>query len=655
MSDDMSRRSRSESLLGSQRDSWRRGSPIRCSDLLTNDPTLRGDSELLQDLIYNEVLLRREAGESPVEAEYRELFPELQSEIGMLFQMDRGLDSILNHEQLRLAKLSTIALEPRDKGGDSNSTPMANPPTHSTSTAERSLQVAVGRGEVVDAVSLLRQRLLIVAVILACNYGLAFLQMPVLFFASDAQTHAQWAMCGLCSLIAWRLWRQELASMNWLRWIELALFAMTMIQLTMFLIERLWWRGDLLATLDEKAFFRGHLYNTVILCYFPVIVGYGIMVPNTGRRCFWVTMAMGCVPVALLLMGLPFYWKEIATNVRPYLHGVAWVVAWTTIGVTLASFGSNRIYLLQKQVDESNRYGPYQVGRQLGSGGMGVVYLAEHSLLKRPCAVKVIHPDRVRDPKTLARFEREVKATAQLKHPNSIEIYDYGKNRDGTFYYVMEYLPGMTLDQIVKRFGPIPANRVIHFLRQVCGPLQESHGFGLIHRDVKPSNIIASHRGGVADLCKLLDFGMVKDIQQQDVQSEVTMQGGIAGTPAFMSPEQAGGHASLDGRSDIYSLGSVGYYLLTATFPFAGTAIEVMAAHLYRLPKPIVELVRDVPEDVAEVVHRCLEKDPSRRFQTAGELQDRLEQLASKYPWTQSDALRWWQEVSEGVDSSKLS
>jgi eukaryotic-like serine/threonine-protein kinase len=275
------------------------------------------------------------------------------------------------------------------------------------------------------------------------------------------------------------------------------------------------------------------------------------------------------------------------------------------------------------------------------------VYLAEHLLLKQPCAIKVIRADRLLDSKTLARFEREVKATARLKHPNSIEIYDYGKNLDGTFYYVMEYLPGMTLDEIVKRFGPIPANRAIHFLRQVCGPLQEAHGFGLIHRDVKPSNIIASYRGGVADLCKLLDFGMVKDIQRQDVETELTKRGGIAGTPAFMSPEQASGHAAIDGRSDIYCLGAVGYYLLTAKVPFSGTAIEIMAAHLYRLPTPIVELVNDVPEDIAELVHQCLEKDPSRRFQTAGELQERLEQLAAKYPWTPVQSLNWWQAVPD--------
>jgi eukaryotic-like serine/threonine-protein kinase len=643
MSSDEARLTQYESLLAEQRAAWRSGNPVRVSELLHKDPSLPHHPEFLQDLIYNEIILRREVGDSPTEAEYCELAPELESKIKLLFQMDRGLAFVFDlTEEHSVGNLiddgKAVAAE-----YPIASIPLADATTETAPLEEHVLQVAVGRGESVDAVGLLRRRLLVVACILACNYGLAFFQMQILFFASDTQVHIQWALSGILALAACALWFVKSLSLSRLRWIELAIFAMTLAQLTTFLIERLWVHGDLAIGLEPNAFFRGHLFNTVILCYFPVIVGYGIMIPNTGARCFWVTLAMGMVPIALLLGGIPFYWIDIAMHLQTFMHGLAWVVAWIAIGVILASFGSNRIYKLQQQVSATKRYGPYRLGRKLGGGGMGDVYLAEHSLLKQPCAVKVIRRDRLLDPKTLARFEREVRATARLKHPNCVEIYDYGQNEEGTFYYVMEYLPGLTLDQIVKKTGRLPVARVIHLLRQVCGPLQEAHGIGLIHRDVKPSNIIACYRGGVADLCKLLDFGMVKDLQREQTESELTLQGGVAGTPAFMSPEQAGGREPLDGRSDLYSLGAVAYYLLTAILPFQGTAVEVMAAHLYSQIIPIGNLAPEVPEEIASLIHLCLEKVPSRRCQSAMELARRLDELAVRYPWQSQQAIECWE------------
>lgn len=652
MSSDEASLAHFESILAEQRAAWRSGNPVRVSEFLHKDPSLRRHREFLQDLIYNEIILRREVGESPREAEYCDLAPELESEIRLLFQVDRELASIFDQATEHSVGNSIDDGKFSDSEYPVASTPLAHAMTDTAPLDEHVLQVAVGRGESVDAVSLLRRRLFVVALILACNYGLAFFQMQILFFASDVQLHIQWALCGLSALAACLLWRVTSLSLSRLRWIELAIFAMTLAQLTTFLIERLWMHGDMATGLKPNAVFRGHLFNTVILCYFPIIVGYGIMIPNTGARCFWVTLAMGSVPVALLLGGMPFYWTDIAMHLRVFMHGLAWVVAWIAIGVVLASFGSNRIYKLQQQVNATNRYGPYQLGRKLGGGGMGDVYLAEHSLLKQPCAVKVIRRDRLRDPKTLARFEREVRATARLKHPNCIEIYDYGQNEEGTFYYVMEYLPGLTLDQIVKKSGRLPVARVIHLLRQVCGPLQEAHGIGLIHRDVKPSNIIACYRGGVADLCKLLDFGMVKDLHREETESELTRQGGVAGTPAFMSPEQAGGRDLLDGRSDLYSLGAVAYYLLTANVPFQGTAVEVMAAHLYCPIIPIGSLAPEVPEEIASLIYLCLEKDPSRRCQSAMELARRLDELAVRYPWQSQHAIEWWEARSHSASAT---
>src|SRR5262245_23135373 len=213
---------------------------------------------------------------------------------------------------------------------------------------------------------------------------------------------------------------------------------------------------------------------------------------------------------------------------------------------------------------------------------MGEVYLAEHVLLRRPCALKLIRPERAGDPRNLARFEREVQAIATLTHPNTVEIYDYGRAQDGTFYYAMEYLPGLTLDELVRHYGPVPAPRAIYLLRQVCGALREAHGAGLIHRDIKPANIIVCSRGGVQDVVKLLDFGLVRVIDSFVRDGGLTQEGAVAGTPEYMSPEQAEGIAGLDGRTDIYSLGAVGYFLLTGSPLFTKvTALQLLFAHIH--------------------------------------------------------------------------
>src|SRR5262249_55129696 len=190
-----------------------------------------------------------------------------------------------------------------------------------------------------------------------------------------------------------------------------------------------------------------------------------------------------------------------------------------------------------------------------------------HRLLKRPCALKLIRPDSVADPRSVLRFEREVRLTARLSHPNTVEIYDYGRTEDGTYYYVMEYLPGLNLTELVQRHGPLPPGRVVYLLRQVCGSLREAHAAGLIHRDIKPSNIFASRRGGVDDVAKLLDFGLVLPLAQLDA-TPLSGEGRVLGTPLFLSPEQAKGDGELDGRSDLYALGAVAYYLLTGHPPF---------------------------------------------------------------------------------------
>jgi serine/threonine-protein kinase len=204
----------------------------------------------------------------------------------------------------------------------------------------------------------------------------------------------------------------------------------------------------------------------------------------------------------------------------------------------IAIFGSHRIHTLQREALRAQQLGQYTLKNRLGAGGMGEVYLAEHALLRRPCAVKVIRPERAGDSDLLMRFEREVQATATLANWNTVQIYDYGRTDDGTFYYVMEYLPGLTLEQLVEKEGFLPAGRAVYLLRQVCSALAEAHAMGLVHRDIKPSNVLVCERGGSCDVAKVVDFGLVRTLGMTDGSDKLTHEGRLVGTPAYMSPEK---------------------------------------------------------------------------------------------------------------------
>jgi len=276
--------------------------------------------------------------------------------------------------------------------------------------------------------------------------------------------------------------------------------------------------------------------------------------------------------------------------------------------------------------------------------------LAEHVLLRRPCAIKLIRPDQAGDEESLLRFEREVKATATLTHWNTIEVFDYGRAEDGTFYYFMEYLPGMNLEDIVEKHGLLPPERVIHLLRQVCQALREAHGIGLIHRDIKPSNIFACERGKVYDVAKLLDFGLVKSSGIGPDSVRLTREGAFAGSPAFMSPEQAAGQPHLDARSDIYNVGAVAYFLLTGRLPFDRfSTLQMLHAHAYEPFIPNQDFNDGVPADLQRVVLRCLEKDPNRRYQDAVTLEKALGACEIANPWTPERAEEWWQRHGQGT------
>jgi serine/threonine-protein kinase len=277
---------------------------------------------------------------------------------------------------------------------------------------------------------------------------------------------------------------------------------------------------------------------------------------------------------------------------------------------------------------------------------MGEVYLAEHRLLKRPCAVKLIRPERAGDPQFLRRFEREVRATALLDHPGVVAVYDYGHTADGTFYYVMEYLSGVALDGLVEQHGPLPPALAVHLLRQLCAALRAAHGRGLVHRDLKPSNVIVGPGGSPHDRAKLLDFGLVRDAAAGgDVK--LTRVGTVVGTPDFMAPEQAEGVAPVDARGDLYGLGALGYFLLTGRPPFErDTDMQTMLAHLHDPVLPPSALAPATPADLEAVVLRCLAKRPDERYRDADALGKALAACACAGEWTEEAAAAWWQSHS---------
>jgi serine/threonine-protein kinase len=295
------------------------------------------------------------------------------------------------------------------------------------------------------------------------------------------------------------------------------------------------------------------------------------------------------------------------------------------------------------------RLGPYTLGEKIGQGGMGIVYKAQHELLKRPTAIKVLPKERAGQ-RDLERFEREVQLTSMLTHPNTIAIYDFGRTAEGTFYYAMEYLDGLDLQTLVERDGPQEPARVAYLLAQVAGALAEAHAAGLIHRDVKPANVMLCERGGTADLVKVLDFGLIKQLSD----SRQTTEGDcntIVGTPRYLSPEALTAPETMDARSDLYAVGALGYFLLTGVPPFSGNnLLEVCAHHLHSAPVPPSErLGAPIPRKLEALILGCLAKAPDERPANAASLRASLLRCAAE--WTQPRAAKWWAEQGANTRS----
>jgi serine/threonine protein kinase len=300
-------------------------------------------------------------------------------------------------------------------------------------------------------------------------------------------------------------------------------------------------------------------------------------------------------------------------------------------------------------VMEARKLGQYTLEKKIGEGGMGQVYRARHALLRRPTAIKLLLPDRA-GKDDITRFEREVQITSELTHPNTIAIYDYGRTPDGVFYYAMEFLPGINLAGLVETGGPQPQGRVIHVLRQVCGSLEEAHRAGLIHRDIKPENVILCQRGGLHDVAKVLDFGIVKDLGGR-ADERLTTADGFFGTPLYISPEALNSPLRVDARADIYALGAVAYYLLTAQPLFEGKNLtEICGHHLNTRPTPPTQRTNNtIGDDLERLILACLEKDPELRPRSSRQLADMLGACAAAGEWTEEQARAWWVEHAEEI------
>ena len=316
----------------------------------------------------------------------------------------------------------------------------------------------------------------------------------------------------------------------------------------------------------------------------------------------------------------------------------------TFVGLTLLA----SVALARVRARET-RLGAYTLLNMIGEGGMGKVYMARHALLRRPTAVKVLKPSEGLSREAILRFEREVQAVSRLTHPNTIQIYDFGRTPEGTFYYAMEFLPGLTLAELVLIEGPIAPGRVVYILKQICGSLREAHELGLLHRDIKPLNVMLCERGGQFDFVKLLDFGLVRQLGGNTL--EISTAGSLIGTPLYMAPERFRDPLSTDPRSDIYSVGAVAYFLLTGRPVFqALTSLDLQNQVLNAEPElPSRRVPHPIPAGLERLVLECLSKDPAVRPSSAAALLEALDALTGVTLWTQTDAREWWSSHLPGL------
>jgi len=382
---------------------------------------------------------------------------------------------------------------------------------------------------------------------------------------------------------------------------------------------------------------RGHSSVSVWLVFFALLVpGCKLRAPLAAA--LTALMAPLGMLVSMRWYGVP----APSAEQWALLYGPTFITAAVTVPL------AGVVYNLGAQVSRARDMGSYEMTGMIGRGGMGEVWRARHRLLARPAAIKLIRPEslyghEVQQADARRRFEREAKAIASLQSPNTVTLFDYGANQEGTFYYVMELLDGLDLETFVNRHGPVPADRAIYVLRQICDSLAEAHSLGLTHRDIKPRNIMLCRFGLRYDFVKVLDFGLAKF---KDARSEVqlTQEGITTGTPAFMAPEMATAAATVDGRADIYALGCVAYWLLTGKLVFeASTPLAMVLAHVQTPPvPPSLRSEMEIPEPLERLILQCLSKDPAQRPPSVRLVAKELAAMAPPGGWDDAKAEDWW-------------
>jgi eukaryotic-like serine/threonine-protein kinase len=379
------------------------------------------------------------------------------------------------------------------------------------------------------------------------------------------------------------------------------------------------------------------------------MLGFTVMMPTPPR---WALIAgIAAASSVPIVSGYVMATEPAAPTLEPlrffFRIGLPYLL------VVLVGYVSARlIYHLSSELNRVKELGSYRLIERLGSGGMGEVWRAEHRLLARPAAIKLMRPEVLggstpgRQSELRARFEREAQATSLLRSPHTIELYDFGVADDGSFYYVMELLDGFDLESLVTKFGPLPVERAIHLLTQICHSLGEAHGDGLIHRDIKPANVYVCRYGRDVDFVKVLDFGLVKSQDSEGARTltDVSADHAVRGTPAFMSPEQALANRPLDNRSDIYAIGCLAYWMVTGELVFTGrTAMETLVHHTQTPPTPPSRRTElPIPEALDRLVLECLEKNPEHRPPTADAVTARLKAVPTATVWTPERAWQWW-------------
>jgi eukaryotic-like serine/threonine-protein kinase len=381
---------------------------------------------------------------------------------------------------------------------------------------------------------------------------------------------------------------------------------------------------------------------SILLAITHTLVARSVFVPSSFRQTLWIGAVTVLPTIAVFAhRGMGF---SVASpgHVRTFL---VFSTLWCAAAVVTSALNSRKIFGLRARIREVGKLGQYTLQEKLGYGGMGVVYRATHAMLRRPAAIKLLHPERA-GATDLARFEREVQLTSRLTHPNTISIFDYGRTADGAFYYVMEYLEGLDLERFVQEEGPIAAPRAAWILAQVSGSLAEAHALGLIHRDIKPANIMLTERPDEPDIVKVVDFGLVKAVEGASGDVAATNVNAITGTPLYLAPEAITSPDAIDARSDLYALGAVGYFLLTGQHVFeAATVVEVLSKHLTAIPMPLSErLGRPVPDDLAALILSCLAKRPEDRPASARALRAGLLACADFARYDVAAATAWWRD-----------